>query len=118
MGTDTPIAALSEKTVGSLARAARRCGRAVPAVVRGGVGRGGLRGPGGRVKLWSGKDGTPLPAVDDVYIALGTTIKVAGSESAFRAVDLPIEAIRPALSGDEGAEFFRGAAHRHNTLFD
>ena len=29
----------------------------------------------------------PLPAVDDVYIALGTTIKVAGSEAAFRAVD-------------------------------
>jgi uncharacterized protein YbjT (DUF2867 family) len=29
----------------------------------------------------------PLPAVDDVYIALGTTIKVAGSEAAFRRVD-------------------------------
>jgi uncharacterized protein YbjT (DUF2867 family) len=29
----------------------------------------------------------PLPAVDDVYIALGTTIKVAGSEQAFRQVD-------------------------------
>ena len=29
-----------------------------------------------------------LPAVDDVYIALGTTIKVAGSQPAFRAVDL------------------------------
>ncbi|MBK8065732.1 MAG: epimerase [Betaproteobacteria bacterium] len=29
-----------------------------------------------------------LPAVDDVYIALGTTIKVAGSQAAFRAVDL------------------------------
>lgn len=28
-----------------------------------------------------------LPAVDDVYIALGTTIKVAGSEAAFRRVD-------------------------------
>jgi len=28
-----------------------------------------------------------LPAVDDCYIALGTTIKVAGSEAAFRAVD-------------------------------
>jgi uncharacterized protein YbjT (DUF2867 family) len=28
-----------------------------------------------------------LPAVDDVYIALGTTIKVAGSQAAFRAVD-------------------------------
>jgi uncharacterized protein YbjT (DUF2867 family) len=28
-----------------------------------------------------------LPPVDDVYIALGTTIKVAGSQAAFRAVD-------------------------------
>ena len=29
-----------------------------------------------------------LPAVDDVFIALGTTIKVAGSQAAFRQVDL------------------------------
>jgi uncharacterized protein YbjT (DUF2867 family) len=29
----------------------------------------------------------PLPAVDDVFIALGTTIKVAGSQAAFRRVD-------------------------------
>ena len=28
-----------------------------------------------------------FPAVDDVFIALGTTIKVAGSEAAFKAVD-------------------------------
>ncbi|MEO5883859.1 MAG: NAD(P)H-binding protein [Caldimonas sp.] len=28
-----------------------------------------------------------LPAVDDVFIALGTTLAVAGSEAAFRAVD-------------------------------
>lgn len=28
-----------------------------------------------------------LPAVDDVFIALGTTIKVAGSQEAFRAID-------------------------------
>ncbi|TMH30583.1 MAG: NAD-dependent epimerase/dehydratase family protein [Betaproteobacteria bacterium] len=28
-----------------------------------------------------------MPAVDDVYIALGTTIKAAGSEAAFRHVD-------------------------------
>jgi len=27
------------------------------------------------------------PAVDDVFIALGTTIKVAGSQQAFRAID-------------------------------
>ena len=29
----------------------------------------------------------PLPAVDEVYLAVGTTIKVAGSRPAFRAVD-------------------------------
>jgi uncharacterized protein YbjT (DUF2867 family) len=29
-------------------------------------------------------------AIDDVYIALGTTIKVAGSEAAFRAVDFDL----------------------------
>ena len=28
-----------------------------------------------------------LPSVDDVFIALGTTIKVAGSQQAFRAID-------------------------------
>ncbi|WP_341539868.1 hypothetical protein [Paucimonas lemoignei] len=28
-----------------------------------------------------------LPPVDEVYLALGTTIKVAGSQVAFRAVD-------------------------------
>jgi uncharacterized protein YbjT (DUF2867 family) len=30
---------------------------------------------------------SPLPPVDEVYLALGTTIKVAGSQAAFRAVD-------------------------------
>lgn len=30
----------------------------------------------------------PLPTSDEVYLALGTTIKVAGSQAAFRAVDL------------------------------
>jgi len=29
----------------------------------------------------------PLPAADEAYLALGTTIKVAGSQAAFRAVD-------------------------------
>jgi uncharacterized protein YbjT (DUF2867 family) len=29
----------------------------------------------------------PLPAVDEAFLALGTTIKVAGSQQAFRAVD-------------------------------
>jgi uncharacterized protein YbjT (DUF2867 family) len=30
---------------------------------------------------------SPLPPVDEVYLALGTTIKVAGSQAAFRAID-------------------------------
>jgi uncharacterized protein YbjT (DUF2867 family) len=30
----------------------------------------------------------PLPAIDEVYLALGTTIRVAGSKEAFKAVDL------------------------------
>jgi uncharacterized protein YbjT (DUF2867 family) len=30
---------------------------------------------------------SPLPPVDEVYLALGTTIKVAGGQAAFRAVD-------------------------------
>ena len=29
----------------------------------------------------------PFPEVDEVYLALGTTIKVAGSQAAFRAID-------------------------------
>jgi len=31
---------------------------------------------------------SPLPPVDEAYLALGTTIKVAGSQAAFRAVDV------------------------------
>lgn len=31
---------------------------------------------------------SPLPPADEVYLALGTTIKVAGSQAAFRAVDV------------------------------
>jgi len=45
-----------------------------------------------------------LPAADDVFIALGTTIKVAGSEHAFRQVDFDyvVNIARGAL--DVGAE--------------
>lgn len=35
-----------------------------------------------------GRAALTLPRVDEAYIALGTTIKVAGSRAAFRAVDL------------------------------
>ena len=42
-----------------------------------------------------------LPAVDDVYIALGTTIKVAGSREAFRHVDFDfvVDTARAARAG-------------------
>jgi uncharacterized protein YbjT (DUF2867 family) len=42
----------------------------------------------------------PLPPVDEVYLALGTTIKAAGSQDAFRAVDLDanLAAARAALA--------------------
>ena len=41
-----------------------------------------------------------FPAVDDVFIALGTTIKIAGSEAAFRRVDfdLVVNIARAALT--------------------
>jgi uncharacterized protein YbjT (DUF2867 family) len=62
-----------------------------------------------------------IPAVDDVYIALGTTIAVAGSEAAFRAVDFdavvatarvaraagaPRLALVSALGADAGSRVF------------
>ena len=34
-----------------------------------------------------GRGGAELPEVDDVYLCLGTTIRVAGSQAAFRRVD-------------------------------
>ena len=42
----------------------------------------------------------PLPALDEVYLALGTTIKAAGSRDAFRAVDFDanLAAARAALA--------------------
>ncbi|HEX8149331.1 MAG TPA: oxidoreductase [Pyrinomonadaceae bacterium] len=42
----------------------------------------------------------PLPPADEVYLALGTTIKAAGSQDAFRAVDFDanLSAARAALA--------------------
>src|SRR5271170_3094221 len=42
----------------------------------------------------------PLPPVDEVYLALGTTIKVAGSQAAFRAIDFDanLAVVRAALA--------------------
>jgi uncharacterized protein YbjT (DUF2867 family) len=44
-----------------------------------------------------------LPPVDEVYLALGTTIKVAGSQSAFRAVDLDANLAVAKAALDAGA---------------
>lgn len=45
-----------------------------------------------------------LPAVDDVFIALGTTIKVAGSQQAFRAVDFDAVLAAAAAARASGAK--------------
>src|SRR6478735_364254 len=47
-----------------------------------------------------------LPAVDDVFCALGTTIKQAGSQTAFRAVDHDAVVALAAASQQAGAENF------------
>jgi GNAT superfamily N-acetyltransferase len=52
-----------------------------------------------------------LPPVDEVYFAVGTTIKVAGSQSAFRAVDFDasLAVARAALAASEmlaGIDFY------------
>jgi len=45
-----------------------------------------------------------LPKVDDVYIALGTTIKVAGSQEAFRRVDFDYVVATAAAARGAGAQ--------------
>ena len=45
----------------------------------------------------------PLAPVDEVYLALGTTIKVAGSQAAFRAVDLDANVAVARAARDAGA---------------
>jgi uncharacterized protein YbjT (DUF2867 family) len=46
----------------------------------------------------------PLPVVDDVFIALGTTIKVAGSQPAFRSVDFDAVLALAAAAHSSGAK--------------
>jgi len=46
---------------------------------------------------------TPFPTVDDVFIALGTTIKIAGSEAAFRHVDFDFVVNVARAAGAAGA---------------
>jgi uncharacterized protein YbjT (DUF2867 family) len=45
----------------------------------------------------------PLPAADDVYLALGTTIKQAGSQAAFRNVDFDAVVNTARAARDAGA---------------
>lgn len=45
----------------------------------------------------------PLPVADEVYLALGTTIKVAGSREAFRAVDYDANLAVARAAYDAGA---------------
>ena len=46
----------------------------------------------------------PFPTVDEVYLALGTTIKVAGSQAAFRAVDFDANLAVARAAGAAGAK--------------
>ena len=61
------------------------------------------------------------PAADDVYCCLGTTIRIAGSQEAFRAVDyvFPLAVARGALNRGAAQFLFVSAmgADAHSTVF-
>ncbi|MFJ8210253.1 NAD(P)H-binding protein [Streptomyces sp. NPDC096033] len=57
-----------------------------------------------RVVDFAGLEGDELPGVTDVYGALGTTIRQAGSQEAFREVDQHHTVRVAALARDAGAE--------------
>jgi uncharacterized protein YbjT (DUF2867 family) len=64
-----------------------------------------------------------LPAVDEVYIALGTTIRVAGSQQAFRAVDFDAvvalaQAARAAGATRLGVVSAMGASARSRVFYN
>jgi uncharacterized protein YbjT (DUF2867 family) len=64
----------------------------------------------------------PLPPVDEVYLALGTTIKVAGSQAAFRSVDFDANlavarAARAAGAGRCGLVSAMGASSRSRVFY-
>jgi len=66
-------------------------------------------------------EGFVWPAVDDVYCCLGTTIRAAGSQAAFRAVDhdYPLAVARGALRGGARQYLFISAmgADAHSSVF-
>jgi len=74
-----------------------------------------------RVDFASSTDLAALPKVDECYIALGTTIKAAGSQEAFRAVDLEaVEAL--ALAARRAGATYLGmisamGANGHSRVF-
>lgn len=45
----------------------------------------------------------PLPAVDEVYLALGSTLKAAGSQAAFEAIDYAANVAIARAAADSGA---------------
>ena len=64
-----------------------------------------------------------LPAADDVFVALGTTIKVAGSQQAFRAVDFDAvlavaKAARAAGASRLGVVSAMGASARSSVFYN
>jgi uncharacterized protein YbjT (DUF2867 family) len=66
-------------------------------------------------------EGFAWPAVDDVYCCLGTTIRVAGSQAAFRAVDhdYPLAVARGTLAAGARQYLFVSAmgADAHSSVF-
>jgi uncharacterized protein YbjT (DUF2867 family) len=66
-------------------------------------------------------EGFAWPAVDDVYCCLGTTIRAAGSQAAFRAVDYdyPLAVARGALATGARQYLFISAmgADSHSSVF-
>lgn len=62
-----------------------------------------------------------LPAIDEVYLALGTTIRVAGSQQAFRAVDLEANLAVAKAAVASGATRLAlvsaAGANSHSTVF-
>ena len=73
VGREILGALLADDTVGEV----HSLGRRAPAVQH----------PKLRVHLVDFANLPPLPHADEVYLALGTTIKLAGSQEAFRAID-------------------------------
>ncbi|MEO7392357.1 MAG: NAD(P)H-binding protein [Ramlibacter sp.] len=76
-----------------------------------------------RVDFKALSTGLALPPVDEAYVALGTTIKVAGSQEAFRAVDFDAvvavaKAARAAGATRLGVVSAMGASNRSSIFYN